>query len=364
MLAPGRHSATCEASPNIALIKYWGQRIPEYNVPYNASLSVTLDGLCTRTRVTFDPALDRDTLEINGAPASPREVEDVRRFLDLFRARKRRPWHAHVESRNNFPTASGMASSASGFAALAGAAAAALGLQGRLRELSRYARRGSGSAARSVYGGFVIWRAGCHWDGEDSYALPFLGPEYWPEFRDVVCLVAHAPTKTIRSQEAMQRSVETSPKFAERQKAVHRRRLRMQKALIDRDPERLFPLIMEECDSFREVCETTDPPLDYLTDVSRSILEEVGALNREAGRSLAAYTHDAGAHVHVFTTARHARAIAARLGALRGVEETRILRPGRGLRWIPSRDQRTRRSNSGGGSSSPIEATSGVTSRM
>ncbi|EQD73410.1 mevalonate diphosphate decarboxylase, partial [mine drainage metagenome] len=156
MLAPGRYSATCEASPNIALVKYWGQRIPEYNVPYNSSLSLTLDGLSTRTRVTFDPELPADTLELNGTMVEGAPRDDVGRFLDLFRGRARRTWYARVQSRNNFPTASGMASSASGFAALAGAAMAALGLRWGPRNLSRYARRGSGSATRSIYGGFVV----------------------------------------------------------------------------------------------------------------------------------------------------------------------------------------------------------------
>ncbi len=334
MLAPGRYSATCEASPNIALVKYWGQRIPEYNVPYNSSLSLTLDGLATRTRVAFDPDLPADTLELNGTPVDGGPREDVSRFLDLFRERIRRPWHAEVVSRNNFPTASGMASSASGFAALAGAAMGALGLHWGPRNLSRYARRGSGSAARSIYGGFVLWRAGHRWDGTDSYAVPFRGPEHWPEFRDVACLVDAAPVKSVRSQEAMQRSVATSPVFERRQNQLRRRLMRMRSAIDRRDAGNLFPLIMEECDSFREVCETTDPPLDYLTDASRAILDEVRSINRDEGRPVAAYTHDAGAHVHVFTTAPHAPALARRLGALPGVRETRILRPGPGVRWI------------------------------
>jgi len=334
--APGRYSATCEASPNIALVKYWGQRIPEYNVPYNSSLSLTLDGIATRTRVTFDPELPADTLELNGRPAEEGPRADVSRFLDLFRERIRRPWHARVVSRNNFPTASGMASSASGFAALAGAAMAALRLHWGLRNLSRYARRGSGSAARSIYGGFVLWRAGRRWDGTDSYAVPFRGPDYWPEFRDIACLVDGAPVKSIRSQEAMQRSVATSPVFARRQRELRKRIGRMKAAIDYRDAASLFPLIMEECDSFREVCETTDPPLDYLTSASRRILDEVRAVNREAGRPVAAYTHDAGAHVHVFTTERRAPALARRLGSLTGVRETRILRPGPGVRWLRS----------------------------
>ncbi|EQD52502.1 diphosphomevalonate decarboxylase [mine drainage metagenome] len=140
--------------------------------------------------------------------------------------------------------------------------------------------------------------------------------------------------KAIRSQEAMQRSVATSPVYGRRQNELYRRTRLMRAAIRARSADRLFPLIMEECDSFREVCETTDPPLDYLTPTSRAILDEVRTINREAGRPIAAYTHDAGAHVHVFTTQPRARSIARRLGAIPGVGETRTLRPGAGVRWI------------------------------
>jgi len=327
--AVGR-AATYEAPPNIALVKYWGVRDRERVLPYNSSVSVTLERLRSRTTVRFDAELREDRVELNGAVASGGPREGVVRFLDRVRALAGVTDGAEVRSRNNFPTASGLASSASGFAALAGASTAALGLSLSGRELSRLARFGSGSASRSVFGGFVEWRAGVRPDGSDCYARPLYGPDHWPALVDLVAIVRGAPVKEVRSKDAMQATVATSPVYRRRLAELPGRIRRIRAAIGARDARRLFPLVMEECDSFREVCETTRPSLDYLTTTSRAILGEVRALNREAGRPVAAYTHDAGAHVHVFTLVRDAGRVRRRLSRLPGVERTEMLRPGPG----------------------------------
>ena len=327
-------SATYEAPPNIALVKYWGVRDRALAIPYNSSLSVTLDRLRSRTTVTFDPSLRDDRVELNGVVATGGVRDGVVRFLNRVRERARVDTRADVRSENNFPTASGLASSASGFAALAGASTAALGLRYSSRELSRLARFGSGSASRSVFGGFVEWRAGTRSDGLDCYARSVYGPDHWPELADVVLLVRGAPAKEVRSADAMQSTVATSPAYAQRLTEVPGRLRRIRSAIGARDARRLFPLVMEECDSFREVCETTRPSLDYLTSTSRAILGEVRAVNREASRPVAAYTHDAGAHVHVFTLRRDVSAVRRRLARLPGVERTLLVRPGPGGRRV------------------------------
>ncbi len=342
-MAPrARPSATYEAPPNIALVKYWGVRDPALALPYNSSLSVTLDRLRSRTTVRFDPELDEDWVVLNGTPATGGPREGVVRFLDRVRARAGTPNHARVRSANNFPTASGLASSASGFAALAGAATRAAGLTLSDRELSQLARFGSGSACRSVFGGFVEWRAGVRPDGRDCFARPLYGPDHWPAIVDLVLLVRDAPVKVVRSADAMQSTVRTSDYFAARQREIPARIRRIRAAIGARREDRLFPLIMEECDSFRRVCETTRPSLDYLTSTSRAILAEVHALNRSAGHPVAGYTHDAGAHVHVFTLRRHLERVRARLAALDGVERTLAIPPGPGGRGVPSPRGRTR----------------------
>ena len=145
--------------------------------------------------------------------------------------------------------------------------------------------------------------------------------------------------KEVRSAEAMQATVRTSPDYPGRLEGLPARSVRLVRALGARDATRLFPLIMEECDSFRNVCETTRPPLDYLTPASRAVLAEVRGINRELGRPVAAYTHDAGAHVHVFTLARDVEKVRRRLGRLPGVERTLRVHPGPGGRRLRSGDR-------------------------
>lgn len=323
-------TATWEAPSNIALVKYWGVRDPARMLPYNSSLSVTLDRARTRTTVRFDPTLTRDEFVLNGAPNTGAPAEEVSRFLERVRVDANLLEHARVESQNNFPTASGLASSASGFAALAGAASQAAGLRLSPREISNLARLGSGSACRSVFGGIVEWHAGRRPDGSDCYAESVFGPRHWPALVDLVVLVHDAPAKTVRSTYAMQTTVATARGYDDRLAQVPGRIASMRRAIRARDAERLFPVVMEECDDFRHVCETSRPPLDYLTATSRSVLATVRDLNQGAGRTLAAYTHDAGAHVHVFTTAPHLRLVARAVRRLPGIDRTLVMRPGAG----------------------------------
>ena len=153
-------TATAIAFSNIALIKYWGNRDDTLRLPSNGSISMNLDGLETRTCVSFDPLLPADDLTINGMHSSRIALERVSQVLDVVRRKAGINLFAQVESESNFPAGAGIASSASAFAALALAATKAAGLDLAEAELSRLARRGSGSACRSVPGGFVEWAAG------------------------------------------------------------------------------------------------------------------------------------------------------------------------------------------------------------
>ena len=329
--------ATYEASPNIALVKYWGVRDAVRALPYNSSISVTLAGMRTRTTVEFDGALSADSFELNGVPAPAKATGSVTALLDRIRSTAKVGARARVVSDNDFPTASGLASSASGFAALAGAGAAAAGLDLSDRELSQLARFGSGSACRSIFGGFVEWKAGHRMDGADCYAERLHDERYWPALRDVVVLIEGAPEKEVRSAEAMQATVATSPEYAKRQAELPRRITAIREAIAARDAWKLFPLVMEECDSFRLVCETTTPSYDYLTEASRRVLAEVRRINERASRAVAGYTHDAGAHVHVFTLEADAAAVQEQLGAVEGVRTTQVLEAGRGGRRVDRR---------------------------
>src|SRR5690606_36969752 len=199
------------ARANIALVKYWGKADARLKIPAVGSISITLDRLWSDTEVRFDAALAADELALDGR-SKPAQLERVSACLDLLRGRAGITTRARVVSRNNFPTGAGLASSASGFAALVGAASAALGLELSPREQSIYARQGSGSAARSIFGGFVEMHAGREPDGRDSYAEPLLRAQAWP--LEVVIAIAARGEKDVGSGEGMARSEQSSPYYA------------------------------------------------------------------------------------------------------------------------------------------------------
>src|SRR6185503_19586788 len=193
---------------NIALVKYWGERPGPGNLPAEGSLSLALDALITETRVTFDAALAADALELDGKPADGARATE---FLDLVRHRAGIQARARVITRNHFPTASGLASSASGFAALAAAATRAAGVTLTPRELSKLARQGSGTAARSIFGGFVRMYAGP--TDADAYAEPIASP-LASRVRMVIAIVGGGVPKTHGSRDAMEHVAATSPLYA------------------------------------------------------------------------------------------------------------------------------------------------------
>ncbi|RWZ51922.1 diphosphomevalonate decarboxylase [Labedella phragmitis] len=198
--------ATAVAHSNIALIKYWGKRDEGIALPATSSVSLTLDAYSTRTTVEW--GRDTDTAELDGAPLAGEAGARVTRFLDLVRSLAGRSDGASVISRNTVPTAAGLASSASGFAALAAAASSAAGLDLAPRELSILARKGSGSAARSIFGDLAVWFAGD--DDASSFAEPVTDPGL--DLAMVVAVV-DAGVKTISSRAAMRLTAETSPYF-------------------------------------------------------------------------------------------------------------------------------------------------------
>jgi diphosphomevalonate decarboxylase len=185
--------ASAAAHPNIAFIKYWGDRNAALHLPANGSISMNLAGLETRTSVEFDPALTADEFVWQGESRTGPAAERVSAHLDLFRKQAGVRWKARVETVNNFPAGAGIASSASAFAALTLAAAAALGLKLTDRQLSALARRGSGSACRSVPAGFSEWRMGT--GNGDSCASSIAPPEHWA-LVDWIAIVAAGEKKT------------------------------------------------------------------------------------------------------------------------------------------------------------------------
>jgi diphosphomevalonate decarboxylase len=307
-------SATAQAHPNIAFIKYWGNRDEALRLPANGSISMNLDGLYTRTTVSFQPSLPFDELIINGHEVTGPALERVSSFLGLIRDRSKVASSAEVVTENNFPSGAGIASSASAFAALALAASHAAGLELSERELSRLARRGSGSACRSIPGGFVEWHMGT--DDEDSYAVSIAGPDHWP-LVDCIAIVSEAHKKTGSTEGHAIAS--TSPLQAARLADTPRRLELCRRAILERDFEALTAVIELDSDMMHAVMMTSSPALHYWMPAS---LDVMNAVRSWRGENVAACcTVDAGANVHVLCPEKEAQEITNRLRTIPGVKD-------------------------------------------
>jgi len=343
------YRASTTAPVNIAVIKYWGKRDPKLNLPTNSSLSVTLSQSDLRTHTTascsstYQPP---DALLLNGQAETlntPRSLACLRALRD-FRSSleesmpslpKLSTYPLRLASTNNFPTAAGLASSAAGFAALVRAIADLYALPHSPTELSLIARQGSGSACRSLLGGYVAWDHGSRADGTDSCARLVAPQSHWPEMRALIMVVS-AEKKGVSSTTGMQETVKTSSLFQTRAtEVVPKRMIEMEAAIEKRDFETFARVTMRESNSFHATCLDTDPPIFYLNDSSRAAIRAVEAINQQAGRIVAAYTFDAGPNAVVYYLEDEWSFIGAKLGmCLRGKEgwkEDGTAKVGRGL---------------------------------
>jgi diphosphomevalonate decarboxylase len=295
-------SGTARARANIALVKYWGKRDAALNLPAAGSLSLTLDALVTETRVDFDPALPADELSLDGAPAPASRVSP---FLDLVRARAGVATRARVVTRNEFPTASGLASSASGFAALAVAAARAARLELSPRELSILARQGSGSAARSIFGGFARMHAA---DTSDAaFAEPVASP-LARGARMVIAIVGGGAPKTHGSRDAMDHCAATSPLYGAWLAQVPRDLAAAERALAAGDLPALGELAEANALAMHATAIASRPAIVYWQPATLALLADVRELR---SRGVGAWaTMDAGPHVKVLCDASDAETVA------------------------------------------------------
>lgn len=309
--------AAATAQPNIALIKYWGKRDADRNLPAVGSLSITLDALWTTMDVDFTGAGATDSLVLNNQPDS-RLLPRVSRCLDLV-VGEDRP-RAAVTSHCNFPIAAGLASSASAFAALVVAAAKAAGRQDDRLALARMAGRASGSAARSLYGGFVELLPGT----DDIRLVELASPADWP--LEVVVAVTATGEKPVSSGEAMRLSAATSP-FYDRWVDEQGADLDIaRQAVADREFGRLAEVAEHNCLKMHSVMWTSRPSIVYWNDVTIACMHEVRRL-RDAGHSVF-FTIDAGPQVKAVCLPQDADTVAASLGSVDGVVD--VMRSGLG----------------------------------
>lgn len=323
------------APVNIALIKYWGKDDEDLIIPSNDSLSITLgakEALVTETTVIASAAVkgskfENDSLELNGdiVKLYDADSENIRRYqrvLSIFRnessKRKTMPVNSYtgvlkILSDNNFPTAAGLASSASGFAALAFALKYVFDVPESFN-VSCVARQGSGSACRSMQGGFVLWSRSksLQNDFRSSCIDQLFDENHW---KDLCCLacVLKSDRKATGSTAGMRRAP-SSPLYAQRLQAVPKRIEKLIAAVKHRDFAEFGAVVMEESDELHQLCETSVPSLCYLTDDSKSMIGVVRNFNNDCGCIRAAYTFDAGPNAFLFFERTHAKEFLSHLG--------------------------------------------------
>lgn len=316
---------SARANVNIALIKYWGKapaRGPEdANLPAVPSLSLTLDGLYTETRARFAPELAGDEIQLDGVPLAGEERARAVALLDALRKKTDIAAPFLVESRNAVPTAAGLASSASGMAALAAAAGRCAGLvpERDAEALSELARIGSGSASRSIFAGWAAW--------EGRAARQVAPPEHVPVA--VVIAVIGTGRKAIGSRDAMNHTAHTSPYYGAWVQQAHATFDEALHALAERDLPRLFHAMERSTWRMHASAMAADPPVFYWLPASVAVLAEVAALRAEG--LVCGATLDAGPNVKVFCQPRDAELIAQRLSQVPGVARTIGASPGAGV---------------------------------
>lgn len=322
--------ATAKAHTNIALIKYWGKRNESLILPANSNLSVTLDGFSTETTVDFQEGLQEDAFTLNQLPVEGNELKKIAVFLDKVRDLSGKNVYAQVQSVNHVPTAAGFASSASGLAALAAASSKAIGLDLDDTELSRLARQGSGSACRSIYGGFVEWQMGEREDGLDSYAVPVADKTHW-DIR-IAAIVLSQTVKKVSSRDGMRRTVETSPFYSGWLEQTPKDLHEIKQAIKEKDFEKTGSIAEANCLRMHATTLGANPPFTYWQDATMRVMQEVQAL-RENG-ILAFFTIDAGPNVKVLYLPEDEEKVKSRLRAVEGVENIIISKPGSGIRYL------------------------------
>ena len=320
--------ATAIANANIALIKYWGKRDEKLFLPQNSSIGLTTDCLSVKTTVDFSQKNKKDILILNNQNLPPfsREYKKYfKPFLNKLRRVAGTKRKVKAVSQSRFPKGAGLASSAAGFAALAAAANEALGLGLNKREMSVLARQGSGSACRSIYGGFVEWQKGKKKDGSDSFAFQVAPPDYWPDIRMVICL-ASKKEKRVSSREGMAQTVKTSPFYPCWLKTIDKDIRAAKRAIKNRDISLLGKISEENCLKMHALMITTKPGIIYWNEKTIILIHKIMEL-RERGLKCY-FTIDAGPQVKILCEKKDLKEIVKEIKKLIGAKNVIIAKPG------------------------------------
>ncbi|WP_251518727.1 MULTISPECIES: diphosphomevalonate decarboxylase [Staphylococcus] len=312
------NSGKARAHTNIALIKYWGKADEQYIIPMNNSLSVALERFYTETKVTFDASYEKDTLILNGEAVNDKESAKIRRFMDVVRERANTSMYAYIESENFVPTAAGLASSASAYAALATACNEALQMNLSDKDLSRLARRGSGSASRSIFGGFVEWEKGD--SDKTSYSFP-LDTNHWEDELAMIFVVINNQSKKVSSRSGMSHTRETSRFYQYWLDHVDADLTEAKAAIEVKDFDRLGEVFEENGLRMHATNLGAKPPFSYLVDESYQVMDIVEQCRAQ---NLSCYfTMDAGPNVKILVKKEHQQQVMEELCKV--FDETQVL---------------------------------------
>ncbi len=305
---------TAEAHSNIALVKYWGKGDSVLRLPVNSSAAIALDNLTTTTTVEFRDELTKDEVELVGAGFDEGEALKVSQHLDRVREMAKVNLKAKVVSKNSFPKAAGMASSASGFAALSAASASALGLNLSNKELSILARQGSGSASRSIPGGVSVWHAGV--SSETSFAEPISYPKDW-DLHVLLVMAEDTSVKKVGSTEGMALAT-TSPYFKSAVAEAEQNIARLTKAMEEGNWLAFGKVIEDECFRLHMLCMTTTPNILYWRGVTVEVFQKLLSIRNQGIEAF--FTVDAGPHVHVVCKGKDVIALKDELSKIPGIK--------------------------------------------
>lgn len=317
--------ATAIAPSNIAFTKYWGRKDEVLRLPENGNISMCLSNLLTTTTVEFSPAYTKDEISINGSGLEEDEAERIIKHLDRIRKLAKISDKAKVVSKSNFPSGTGLSSSASGFAALSLAASKAAGLNLSEKDLSILARQGSGSACRSIPSGFVEWLDGD--TSETSYAIQLFPPDYWA-IADVVAIVSEGK-KEVPTSKGMQ-STHSSPFMKVRLRRMKEKNEKVKRLIAERNFRELGELIEQEALELHTIMLTQTPPLIYWTPGTLMIMKLVSHW-RDEGVPVY-FTLNTGQNIHLICEFGSVKKVKAKLQKLDFVKEIIVNTPGEGTR--------------------------------
>jgi len=322
--------ATAIANANIALVKYWGKRDEKSILPYNGSISMTCNGLFTITTLEFSKEYKKDRIVINDEELR-KDEKDIMGQIERIRKMAGIREKTKIVSESNFPVAAGLASSASGLAALTLAATKAVGLNLNQKELSVLTRRGSGSACRSIFGGFVEWLRGEKEDGSDSYTKQIVDKNYWPDFRMITTIVTEIKKK-VGSRAGMAQTVETCPYYESWLKTVNQDLDIIREGILKRDFRTVGLQAEYNCLKMHALMMTTNPPIIYWIPATMEIIQNVIAW-REKGLECY-FTIDAGPQVKIICLEKDIPKIKGKLKNIKGIKKIIVCKPGDGTKII------------------------------